>query len=76
MIAGRQRDRAALVRRDHMFPPVCVGGDVGAEVLEQRVGNAAEEVDSDVPDAAIEVGRISLCANSLLNGVHCLVIGW
>ena len=42
-----------------------MGGDVGAEVLEQRVGNAAEEVDSDVPDAAIEVGRIEKVANEL-----------
>src|SRR5258706_11358354 len=46
MVAGSERGRATLVRRDYVTRTVDVIGDVGAEAFQQGIRHSGEERDS------------------------------
>ena len=54
VVSGGQSYSVAFIGRYHVFPPIRVGGDIGAEVLQKRVWHSAEEIDADVLDAPVE----------------------
>eukprot|EP00053_Salpingoeca_punica_P008294 m.74806 g.74806 ORF g.74806 m.74806 type:complete len:311 (-) comp14536_c0_seq1:3-935(-) len=65
VVAGGQRDGCTLVGGDDVLVGRAVGRDVGAEVLEEGVWDAAEKVDADVAEGLEEACRLDEVADQL-----------
>ena len=58
VVAGGERGRRPLVRADHVALVRHGVRDVGAEILEERVGNPGEEREAVLAKRVVEVARV------------------